>query len=89
MARIWKPLDLRRVRGQPKPGQLIAVRQKNKAPAYDFGRVKVINGRRSYYSVREVGSLMLNDESDMRGIEWMPLNEEGELWRESTRNTGM
>lgn len=73
---IWKPLDLRIASDQPLPGQLIAVRQTiGGVRKYDMGRVKVIDGRRSYYSVKKLGALMLSDESDTRGFEWMPMME--------------
>lgn len=75
MPKLWKPLNLRRVRGQPQPGQLIALRRTGHEPFYDIGRVKIIDGRRSYYSTAVLGAVKLSDESDLKGIEWMPLME--------------
>ena len=75
MGKIWKPLNMKRTRGQPEPGQLIALRRTGDQPFYDFGRVKVVDGRRSYYSLSALGTVKLNDESDTSGIEWMPMME--------------
>ena len=88
---IWKPLNFRRKRGQPRPGQLIAIRRLGDEPFYDVGRVKVIDGRKAYYSVSALGGVRLNDETDLDGITWMSLyeREEDKAWRESTRNIEM
>lgn len=72
----WRKLDLRDRKLCPAPGELIAVRKVAVDDKfYDLGRVKIIDGRAAYYSISDLGSVMLTDEDDMEALQWLPIME--------------